>query len=57
MQRRSRHFVRAFLLLPPLRVCHPCGRGSHDEAHVTATTSSDSNGPEGPPATLATKSI
>jgi len=38
MQGRSRAFVRAFLPLLPLYLCHACGGGSHDKAAVTATT-------------------
>jgi len=38
MQGRSRAFVRAFLPLLPLCLCHASGGGSDDKADVTATT-------------------
>jgi hypothetical protein len=39
MLRRSSAFVRVFLPLLPLCLCHACSGGSHDKAAVTATTS------------------
>ena len=37
MQRRSRHFVRAFLPLIPLCFCHGCGGGGGDAATARAS--------------------